>query len=92
MKKCDLILIVLDGRTVDEGAAFELGYVFAMGKPCYGLQTDVRRLLLTGNNPMLDCSLLQVFQDTEELIHWAQKYTLTNVPTQFCEPMVQEIP
>src|SRR5262245_47713244 len=55
IKSCDAVLIVLDGRAIDEGAAFELGYAFALGKECFGLQTDVRRLLSTGNNPMIDC-------------------------------------
>jgi len=41
---CDCIFIILDGRTVDEGAAFELGYAYARGKECFALQTDPRRL------------------------------------------------
>lgn len=72
---CDALLIVLDGRTVDEGAAFELGYAQALRKPCYGLQTDVRRLLSTGNNPMIECSLKTIFKNIEELIAWARTFT-----------------
>ena len=64
LNKCDVLLILLDGRTVDEGAAFEFGYAFALGKTCVGLQTDVRRLLTTGNNPMIDCGLN--LRDTEK--------------------------
>jgi nucleoside 2-deoxyribosyltransferase len=71
LKKCEVVLVVLDGRSVDEGAAFELGYAHALGKPCYGLQTDPRRLLKLGiNNPMIDCALRQVFQSVDDLLSW----------------------
>lgn len=72
INECDALLIVLDGRTVDEGAAFELGYAHALGKPCYGLQTDARRLMSTGNNPMIDCCLQRVFHNVKELCAWAK--------------------
>ncbi len=75
LEKCDILLILLDGRTVDEGAAFELGIAYAKGKRCYGLQTDVRRLLPNGNNPMLEISLESIFASVEELIGWAQSFT-----------------
>ena len=65
-------LIVLDGRVVDEGAAFELGYAFALGKPCYGLQTDTRRAFGTRNNPMIDVALMRIFVTREELEAWAR--------------------
>jgi nucleoside 2-deoxyribosyltransferase len=67
---CDLVIIVLDGRSIDEGACFELGYAYAKGKPCYGLQTDSRRLLIYGNNPMIECSCEQIFCDLDELVGW----------------------
>lgn len=68
IRASDNLLIVLDGRTVDEGAAFELGYAYAIGKPCYGLQTDPRRLLPTGNNPMIGQALIAVAESVHELI------------------------
>jgi nucleoside 2-deoxyribosyltransferase len=71
---CDIFLIILDGRSVDEGAVFELGYAYANKKECYGLQTDPRRLLPHGNNPMIDCALKKVFSSTEELLSWAKHY------------------
>jgi nucleoside 2-deoxyribosyltransferase len=75
LKKCNFLLIVLDGRAVDEGAAFELGYAHAIGKICYGLQTDPRRLLKIGiNNPMLDCALQQVFSNLDDLLTWAKTF------------------
>ena len=63
----DILLIVLDGRTVDEGACFELGVAYQAGKMCYGLQTDPRRLLPTGNNPMIEQSLVKIFGSVAEL-------------------------
>ena len=70
--ECDMCLIVLDGRSVDEGAAFELGMCFSLGKPCYGFQSDSRRLLPIGNNPMIQCALRHVFRDFGELYSWAE--------------------
>ena len=66
----DLVVVVLDGRAVDEGAAFELGYAWARGIACVGLQTDPRRLLPFGNNPMLSVPLRTVFDSTSELCAW----------------------
>lgn len=72
IRECDLLLIVLDGRSVDEGATFELGLAYSLGKVCLGLQTDSRRLLPIGNNPMIQCALKCVFQDIGELYSWAE--------------------
>jgi nucleoside 2-deoxyribosyltransferase len=74
VRKCDVLLIILDGRTIDEGAAFELGYASALGKLCIGLQTDPRRLIASRNNPMIDCALQHVFQDTSSLLSWAHTF------------------
>jgi nucleoside 2-deoxyribosyltransferase len=71
LRECDIVLVVLDGRSVDEGAAFELGCAYMLGKECYGLQTDPRRLLKIGNNPMIDGALRQVFTNLEDLCKWA---------------------
>ena len=70
---CDLLLIVLDGRTIDEGAAFELGYAHAKGKRCFGLQTDVRRLLSFGNNPMIECSCEIIFDSLDLMVSWLEE-------------------
>lgn len=70
VQEADILLIVLDGRSVDEGACFELGLAYALGKVCVGLQTDQRRLLPTGNNPMLEAALLHVFSGVVELVAW----------------------
>jgi len=75
IERCDVMLIVLDGRSVDEGAAFELGFACARNKLCIGLQTDMRRLLPIGNNPMIDSPLTEVFEDLDSLIRWANVHT-----------------
>lgn len=81
LETCDILLIVLDGRSVDEGAAFELGFAFARGKQCVALRTDPRQLLATGNNPMIESPIRQTFTSLDALLAWARKTTEENVPT-----------
>ncbi|MBI2586995.1 MAG: nucleoside 2-deoxyribosyltransferase [Rhodospirillales bacterium] len=66
---------MLDGANVDEGVAFEIGFVHALGKLCVGLQTDIRRQLPTGNNPMIGRSLSKIFFGVGDLIDWAEKFS-----------------
>jgi nucleoside 2-deoxyribosyltransferase len=68
IREADILVVVLDGRAVDEGACFELGVAYALGKICIGLQTDPRRLLPSGNNPMLEGALSKVFPSVSELV------------------------
>ena len=77
LKSCDVCLVVLDGRSIDEGVSFELGFAYSLGKLCVGLQTDSRRLLPLGNNPMIQCALNEVFPDSSTLLLWAEKYRFT---------------
>jgi nucleoside 2-deoxyribosyltransferase len=70
----DVIVSVLDGAHIDEGVAFEVGFAYALGKPCVGLQTDARRQLPTGNNPMLSKSLTAVFQGEHDLLDWLRDF------------------
>jgi nucleoside 2-deoxyribosyltransferase len=72
IRQAEILLVVLDGRVPDEGACFELGYGYALGKSCVGLQTDPRRLLHAGNNPMIQHALRRVFQTVDELVGWAK--------------------
>lgn len=65
---CELLVAVLDGAHVDEGVAFEIGFAHASGADCLGLQTDARRALPSGNNPMLAQSLSAVFSDPADLL------------------------
>ncbi|MBA7680968.1 hypothetical protein ES703_89294 [subsurface metagenome] len=78
IEAADLVIAVLDGAHVDEGVAFEVGYAFALGKPCIGFQTDARRVLPTGNNPMLGRSLTVICQDPQHLIGWLRDFVSTD--------------
>jgi nucleoside 2-deoxyribosyltransferase len=58
VRRCDLLVFVLDGRVPDEGGCVELGMAYAWGKLCLGLQTDCRRFGGTdSNNLMIDYAL-----------------------------------
>lgn len=74
LRACDAVVINLDGRAVDEGAAFELGIAFALGKRCVGYRTDVRVLLPWGLNPMITVPLSQTFACIESLEEWARSF------------------
>jgi len=64
----DILIAVLDGRSIDEGVAFELGVAYSQSKKCIGLQTDSRRLAEWGNNPMISGALETIFHNSDELI------------------------
>jgi nucleoside 2-deoxyribosyltransferase len=70
--ECDVLVIVLDGRSVDEGASFELGYAFCLGKVCVGLKTDARSLFAFGDNPMIEGALQGIFNKEQDLVDWLQ--------------------
>jgi nucleoside 2-deoxyribosyltransferase len=70
IERCDILLLVMDGRVIDEGASFELGYAYSRGKICIGLKTDVRSLLSIGDNPMIECALREIFRDMNEVSEW----------------------
>lgn len=71
LRRSDMLVAVLDGAHIDEGVAFEIGFARAIGCCCVGLQTDVRRTLPTGNNPMIQAGLRQIFADLPSLIAFA---------------------
>lgn len=68
IRRSQLLVAVLDGAHIDEGVAFEIGAAYSYGIECLGLQTDVRRALPTGNNPMIECSLEEIFSCTNDLV------------------------
>lgn len=70
MIESDIIVAVLDGANIDEGVAFELGFCRALQKICVGLQTDTRRQLPTGNNPMIAQSCLKIFKNIDTMVIW----------------------
>lgn len=73
IERCDILLLTMDGRVIDEGACFELGYAYCRGKICIGLKTDVRTLLPIGDNPMIECALRATFNDVEEVGRWIRE-------------------
>lgn len=70
LNRCELLIAVLDGAHIDEGVAFEIGYASARGCLCLGLQSDSRRALPSGNNPMIGRALSGIFVDVEDLIRF----------------------
>lgn len=74
----DALVIVLDGRTIDEGAVFELGVAYSANKVCIGYQTDSRRLHPLGNNPMIECALQACVSSQTELGAWAAAFSLAS--------------
>lgn len=74
LRACDAVVLNLDGRTVDEGAAFELGFGYSQGKICVGFHNDVRVLLPWGLNPMVTVPLSHTFTCLESLEAWAMEF------------------
>jgi nucleoside 2-deoxyribosyltransferase len=74
IRNSDLIISVLDGRAIDEGVAIELGYGFAIGKPCWGLKTDFRSLAWFGDNPMVEMVLAKRFDSVGSLIEAVRSF------------------
>lgn len=69
LKRCDCVVAVLDGRTIDEGVAFEIGYARALDKLCLGLKTDDRTLLASGDNPMILAGCHEILGSVLELVN-----------------------
>ena len=81
LARADVIVMLVDGRTPDEGACVELGLAFASGKPCYGLKTDARALEngLSINPMIAGCFTdLLTADDTETLLQKLRVYLLNN--------------
>jgi nucleoside 2-deoxyribosyltransferase len=68
-----LMVVVLDGRVIDEGATFELGYAWSRGKRCVALRTDPRQLLSHGNNPMIEQAIERTFTGVAALAQWVSQ-------------------
>lgn len=72
IKSSEVLLAVLDGRSIDEGVAFELGVACTLGKMCVGFRSDSRVLLPWGINPMIRCALSRSVSSITELQQWAK--------------------
>lgn len=73
MDECDALLLILDGRTIDEGACVELGYMYAKRKPCFGFKTDTRSFIRGKNNLMIDGCLDKINHSWNELKEYCLK-------------------
>jgi nucleoside 2-deoxyribosyltransferase len=80
IRGASLTIAVLDGAHVDEGVAFEIGYSNGVGVKCIGLQTDVRRALPSGNNPMIAQGLDRVFSTADILLDWVHAWSVRWAP------------
>ena len=43
IRECDVLAAYLEGQEPDSGTVAEVGYAAGLGKPCFGLRTDMRR-------------------------------------------------
>lgn len=75
IRRCDLLVAVLEGRVLDEGVCVELGFAKALRKAIVGLKSDERRAFPWGNNPMLDGCVDAWVRSPEELSTWIEHYT-----------------
>lgn len=76
LRQCDILLAILNGRTVDEGTAFELGVAWCLGKPCWGFKDDFRQMTASGDNPMIEGALRETLTSLDALKMWAAAYDL----------------
>jgi len=69
VKKSDIILFLIDGRTPDEGSCVELGMGWILGKPCVGYKTDNRSMDQNGDdNIMIEgCLNFEIARSIEQL-------------------------
>jgi nucleoside 2-deoxyribosyltransferase len=76
IRRCDVLVGVLDGRAMDEGVCFEMGFAKALGKRIVGFKTDVRRALPWGNNPMIEGCVDSWAKDPLELAEKLRQLSL----------------
>lgn len=65
----DILLFLLDGRVPDEGACFELGIAYYLGKKCIGYKTDIRNFADGQDNLMIHQALSPIVHSLDELRH-----------------------
>jgi len=75
VQSSDIVVFLFDGRVPDEGACFELGMAYALGKRCIGLKTDARSFIDGYDNIMLSESLEAMFFDTASLLEHLKNTT-----------------
>ena len=71
LDECNLMVAILDGPQVDDGAAWEIGYFFSQGKSVIGIRTDFRRAGEHEHcrvNLMIQCSCLAIVDGEDRLV------------------------
>lgn len=68
LRQCDIMLAILDGRTVDEGVAVEMALAYSDGTPVWALKTDFRSLVAIGDNPMIEALIHRGFHSVTSLL------------------------
>jgi nucleoside 2-deoxyribosyltransferase len=67
----DAVVAVVDGASVDDGVAFEMGYASALGITCLAYTSDSRRAKGYFNNPMwTGCLATAPFTDVDSLVKY----------------------
>ena len=70
IRRADTLFAVLDGRTIDEGVAVEVGMAHALEKQCVGFWSDARVLLPHGINPMVRGAIQTLLRSESEFRSW----------------------
>jgi nucleoside 2-deoxyribosyltransferase len=73
IKDCDMLVAILDGRTIDEGVCVEVGFAKALCKRVVGFKSDARCALPWGNNPMIEGCVDTWVRSLPELIAWVEE-------------------
>lgn len=71
IRRCEYMLAVFSGRSIDEGVAVELGMAYMLGKICIGYQVDPQGMPNAASNPMISCALQKLMSSRTELMSWA---------------------
>jgi len=72
LNEADLIVALLTGADHDSGTSAELGYMYALGKPCFGINDDKRGALnniiwgICGNGQRIVSSIDELLTLIEE--------------------------
>lgn len=77
VRRASVVFAVLDGRTIDEGVAVEIGMAHALQKTCIGYLSDSRVLLPHGINPMVQGTIHTLLRSEEDMEAW-----LSSLPRQ----------
>ncbi len=67
IRKCDVVVAVLEGRALDEGVCIEIGFAKALGKEIFAIKSDVRSAFPWGHNAMVEGCVDRWFRSIEEL-------------------------